>query len=146
MTNRICNKEIAMLRSFKVLLAVFAVIVIAGSAYAFAGANTVTTPSKAGEGSATISGYTITNILYTFNATDPTKIDKVTLTTSAHATFVKIKLVADTGTWFTCADTDLVEPYDGTSWTCNTSAAPTGTVALMTQISVFATDQTALAP
>jgi hypothetical protein len=138
MTNRICNKEIAMLRSFKVLLAVFAVIVIAGSAYAFAGANTVTTPSKAGEGSATISGYTITNILYTFNATDPTKINKVTLTTSALATVVKIKLVADTGgTWYACTDTASA----GLSWTCDTSAAPTGTVALMTTINVFATDQ-----
>ena len=126
-----------MLRNFKVLLVVLVIIVIAGSAYAFAGANTVTAPTKAGEGSAVVSGYTITDVVYAFNATDPTKIDTVTLTTSALATVVKVKLVAEGGTWYACTDTAT----EGLSWTCNTSAAPTGTVELMTEISVFATDQ-----
>ena len=128
-----------MFRNFKVLLIVFVAIVIAGSAYAFAGTNTVTTATKAGEGSAVVSGYTITDVVYTFNATDPTMIDTVTLTTSALATVVKVKLVAEGGAWYGCTEVAL---SNGLDWTCNTSAAPTGTVELMTEISVFATDQT----
>lgn len=128
-----------MLRNFKVLLAVFAVIVIAGSAYAFAAANTGIPSVKAGEGVGTVSGYTISLVAYTLNEIDPSKIDKVTFTTDAEATVVKIKLVTSGSTWYSCTDTAT----GGLSWTCDTDATPgpQATVATMTGLTIVATDQ-----
>ena len=60
-----------MFRNFKVLLIVLVVIVIAGSAYAFAAANTVP-DSAAGYKANVVPGYTVTNIVYDLDATDPT--------------------------------------------------------------------------
>jgi len=54
-----------MSRNFKVLLFVLAVIVIAGSAYAFAAANTIP-DNNVGSGVSTVSGYVISNIEYNF--------------------------------------------------------------------------------
>jgi hypothetical protein len=67
----------AMVRNFKVLLVVLVVIVIAGGAYAFAAANTVDA-SNAGYKANTVTGYTITNIVYDLHSDDPTKLDKIT--------------------------------------------------------------------
>ncbi len=118
-----------MLRNFKVLLIVLAVIVIAVSAYAFAAANTVPATS-AGAGSGTVSGYTITNVVYNLNATDPQNLDSVNFTLSAAATTVKIKLVAAGSTWYNCT---VVLNND---WTCTTTGA---TVSSMDQLNVVAT-------
>jgi hypothetical protein len=96
-----------MLRNFKVLLAVFAVIVIAGSAYAFAAANTVPT-STVGSGASVVSGYTVSDIVYTFATDDPTKVSKITFTLDKAATNVMIQLdaTAETGdtawSWAPC--------------------------------------------
>ena len=56
-------------RTFKALLAVMTVLILAGAAYAFAAANTVPA-TKAGDGLGVISGYTVTNVVYDLNATD----------------------------------------------------------------------------
>jgi hypothetical protein len=55
-----------MLRNFKVLLIVLVVIVIAGSAYAFAATNTVP-DSAAGYKANVVHGYTVENIVYDLN-------------------------------------------------------------------------------
>jgi len=68
-----------MLRNFKVLLAVLAVLIIAGSAYAFAAANTVP-DSNAGYGTSTVSGYEISDIVYGYNTSAPTTLDDITFT------------------------------------------------------------------
>ena len=97
-------------------LAVLAlVLIMAASAYAFAAANIVP-ESGAGDGNNPISGYTVTNVIYTLGAT-PTSIDSVKFniapTASASApTTVKAKLVSSGGSWFDCA---LVS---GTQWSC----------------------------
>jgi hypothetical protein len=57
--------------SFTRLMAVLAlVLVLAAATYAFAAANTVPA-SLAGDGSGAITGFTISNIHYTLNATTP---------------------------------------------------------------------------
>jgi archaellin len=94
-----------MLRNFKVLLAVFAVIVIAGSAYAFAAANTVPA-TNAGYAASEVSGYTVDSIVYDLNDTNPTAIAKITFdinpsTGSEVAKFVRIQ-TATSGSWTTC--------------------------------------------
>ncbi len=96
-------------------LAVLAlVLIMAASAYAFAASNVVP-ESGAGDGNDTISGYTVTNVTYTLNAT-PTSIDSVKFNIAPTAgalapTTVKAKLVSS-GSWFSCA---LVS---GTQWSC----------------------------
>jgi hypothetical protein len=64
-----------MFRNFKVLLIVFVAIVVAGSAYAFAAANTIAV-SGAGYKDSVVSGYAVTNVIYDLD-TDPTKLEKI---------------------------------------------------------------------
>jgi hypothetical protein len=95
-----------MLRNFKVLLTVFVVIAVAGSAYAFAATNTVP-DSAAGYKANVVPGYTVTNIVYDLNATDPTLVDKITFdiapsSGSVLVALVKVQTVDGTGTWKTC--------------------------------------------
>jgi hypothetical protein len=86
-------------RNFAALL--FAVV-MSGAVYGFAAANTVPA-SGAGDGSAAISGYTASNVTYTLNSTDPSKIDAVKFALAGGAgvaapVTVKAQLVAS-GTW-----------------------------------------------
>jgi len=111
----------AMSRTFKFFLILLAVVIIAVSAYAFAAANTVPT-SKAGEGSGTVSGYTVSDIHYDLDATDPTTLDDVTFTLDSAATTVEAKLVSSGGTWYDCTNSS------GNSWTCTTTGLTVNSV------------------
>lgn len=66
-----------MFRNFKIMLIVLFVIVAAGSVYAFAAANTVP-DSAAGYKANVIPGYTVTNIVYDLDTTNPTLVDAIT--------------------------------------------------------------------
>lgn len=66
-----------MLRNFKVLLLALVVVVVAGSAYAFAAQNTIA-DSAAGYKASVVPGYAVTNIVYDLDATDPTIVDAIT--------------------------------------------------------------------
>ena len=118
-------------RAFKVLVIALVAFVFAGVATAFAAANTVP-DSYAGDGSGTISGYTVSNIQYHLNATDPASIDSVSFTLDASASTVKIKLVAVAAgsTWYNCTNTS------GNNWSCTTTGA---TVLSADQLRVIAT-------
>lgn len=87
---------------FVVILAL--ALVLASVAYGFAAANTVPT-SNAGDGSATISGYTITAVHYTLNATNPANLDSVSFTIAPAVPAggaVAVKLVSTGTTYTTC--------------------------------------------
>lgn len=116
-------------RTLKVSLIVILVTIISATAYAFAAANTVPA-TKAGDGSGTISGYTVSNIAYNLNVTDPSTIDSVDFTLSAAAVAAKIKLVAAGSTWITCT------VVTGNDWTCDTTGT---TVVSVDQLRVIAT-------
>ena len=94
-----------MFRNFKVLLLMFAVVVIAGSAFAFAAQNTVA-DSAAGYKASVVPGYTVTNVAYDLNATDPTLVDKITfLISPSSGTVVAAiaKIQTETGgSWTDC--------------------------------------------
>jgi hypothetical protein len=100
-------------KSAKMLVLVVLVIALSGFTYAFAAANIVP-PSFAGDGSGTISGYTVSLIHYNLNNTTPTTIDSVTFTLSAAATIARIQLNT---TWYPCVITG------GTSVSCTTTGA-----------------------
>ena len=108
---------------------------LTGATYAFTAANTVPA-TKAGDGSGAISGYTVSAIDYSLNATNPQNIDSVSFTLSAApaaGATVKIKLVSSGSTWFSCT-------MSGTP-AVNASCATTGaTVATADQLTVVAVD------
>ena len=94
-----------MFRNFKVLLLVVVILVIAGSAYAFAAQNTIA-ESAGGYKASTVSGYSVTNIVYYLDATDPTIVDAITFgiaptSGSAAAALVKVQ-TSDGGAWTDC--------------------------------------------
>lgn len=119
-----------MYRNFKIPLIVLVVAIIAVTAYAFAAANTVPA-TKAGDGLGVVSGYTVTSVAYTLNATNPNTLDSVSFDLGAAAATgqVKAQLVATTGTWYACTLTA------GTVWSCTTTGL---TVSSIDQLRVVA--------
>lgn len=117
-------------RISKLFLIAIAVLVFATAAYAFAASNTVPS-SYAGEGSAAISGYTVTNLVYSLNASNPGNIDAVSFTLNAAATSVKASLVP--GTFYTCTNSS------GNNWSCTTTA-PQATVSAAATLDIIARD------
>lgn len=108
-----------------------AVLVIAAT-QAFTASNTVP-GTKAGDGLGTITGYVVSSVAYTLNATDPTKIDAVSFTLDAApaaGATIKAKLVSAGSTWYSCSAT-------GTSVTCNTTS-PQATVSSADELRVVA--------
>jgi hypothetical protein len=104
-------------RSIKVLAIVIVAFAFASVATAYAATNSVPN-SKAGDGSGTISGYTVSAIHYVLNST-PTTIDSVTFTLNSapvSGSTIKIKLVSAGTTWYTCTNTT-------TAVTCTTTGA-----------------------
>lgn len=113
------------------LVALALISVAAGTATnGLVAANTVPT-SIAGSGSGSISGYAISAITYTLNATTPTNVDAVVFTLDGAATTVKAKLTAAGSTFYACTNVSFV-------WTCVTTS-PQATVSGIDQLSVIAT-------
>jgi hypothetical protein len=112
-------------------LGVLAVAVALGTgAYAFTATNTVP-GSSAGSGSGAISGYTVSGIAYTLNATTPSDIDSMTFTLNANATTVKAKIVSGSTTYTNCS------VAGGVNVTCDFS--PDIAITTADQLSVIAT-------
>ncbi len=87
------------------VLAVFAIVAV--SALGFAAANTVPA-SKAGDGEGAVSGYTVTNVHYGLNATDPSLVDEVTFDVDSAppaGSTLKVQLVDTSGAWYSCSAT-----------------------------------------
>ena len=117
-----------MTHTSKLMLIVFAAIVIASTTLAFASSQTLPRGAK-GEGSGGISGYEVSNITYHLNP-DPTRIDSVGFSLDSFADSVIIKLNNSVSSWYTCA------PLTGNDWNCQTAGATTQAADKLT---VFAT-------
>ena len=92
-------------RNLKLALALLALMILMVAVYGFAASNTVST-SAAGDGSAVISGYAVTNIHYNLNTTDPASIDSMTFTVAPAIPAggaVHVKLIATGTTYTSCA-------------------------------------------
>ena len=103
---------------------------LATGAYAFTATNTVPA-SSAGSGSGTISGYTVSGIAYTLNATTPSDIDSMTFTLNANASTAKAKIVSGSSTYTACTIAG------GVNVTCDFS--PDIAITTADQLSVIAT-------
>ena len=100
-------------KSSRVLLVTLLLFVLAGTTYAFAATNTFPeTAGYAGDGSAIISGYVVTNIQYTTSGGDLTA---VSFDLNARAARVQASVVTG-ATPVNCDDTSSDA---GTSWSCS---------------------------
>ena len=115
--------------NLRLLIALAIIAILATAAYGFAASNTVD-PSKAGDGSAAVSGYNVTNITYTV-ATDPTILATVQFQLNDTATTVKTSL-NNGGSWTSCAD------QGANVWKCDVSSlsAPVANVSLLRVVAV----------
>ena len=102
--------------------------IVAPAAYAFTAANTVP-GSSAGSGSGAISGYTVSSVAYTLNASNPQNVDQVAFTISPTTGTVKVQVVSG-GSWYACTNT-------AGSVTCATTS-PQATAAAVNQLTVVA--------
>ena len=114
--------------NFKALLVGITILVLAGATYAFAAANTVPN-TQAGDGSGTITGYDIIDVVYNLNTTNPSLLDSVDFNVQDPAVTVKIQLIT-AGAWYDCTNTST------TIWNCVTTGV---TVSGITQLRVVAT-------
>jgi len=92
-------------RTIRLAFALLAIMVLTVAIYGFAAANTVSS-SAAGDGSAAISGYAVTNIHYNLNAANPASIDSMTFTVAPAIPAggaVHVKLIATGATYTSCA-------------------------------------------
>jgi hypothetical protein len=105
-------------RRRRLAVIIAAAAALAFAAYAFTASNTVP-DSKAGDGDGAITGYTVSNIAYQLEASDPASIDSVTFDLDDAAGTVKAKVVAASGTYADCTNTA------GNSWSCDFSPNPT---------------------
>lgn len=88
-------------RAITIFTTLIVSLVFATAAFAFAAANTVP-DTTAGDGSGAISGYTVTNVHYNLNATNPGNVDSVAFTIAPTTGTVKVQL---DGTWYDCTNT-----------------------------------------
>jgi hypothetical protein len=124
-----------MARTFKVMLVALVILVLAGSAYAFAAALTVPN-TRAGDGVGTVNNDfgAVTNIVYTMGPTVLTNV-KFNLAISVPADTVKVQLVAS-GPWYTCSGVEGTITTS-TDWTCATTLI---TMTDINQLRVIAND------
>jgi hypothetical protein len=111
---------------------VLSAAIVAGT-YAFTAANTVP-QSYAGDGSGTVSGYTVSSIHYNLNATNPANIDSVQFSVDVApvaGSTMRVQL-AGGGSWYSCTNA-------GTAVTCTTTA-PQATVLAATTLRVVIAD------
>ncbi len=102
---------------FRRLLLAGLLAVSGAAVYGYAAANTVPA-SRAGDGSAAVSGYTITNVHYNLDAVNPQQLSSITFTISpAVPSGGTVRVSTDGGvTWTAPCST-------GTSITCTSTAA-----------------------
>ncbi len=104
-------------------------LLLATAAYAFTATNVVST-TRAGDGHSTISGYTISSVVYTLDNTSPQNIAGWQFDLNAAATSVRSKLVSSATTYTACVH------GAGFHWTCTPAAEPT--VAAANELRVIA--------
>ena len=89
----------------KIIASALIILTISAVAYGYAAANVVP-ESGIGDGSGTVSGYTISNIDYTLLSSDPSSLTSVSFDvapTSGASAATDVRITVDNGTtWVTC--------------------------------------------
>lgn len=89
-------------RAITIFTTLIVSLVFATAAFAFAASNTVP-DTTAGDGSGTISGYTVSNVTYALNASNPGDVDSVAFTIAPTTGVVRVQL--NGSTWYNCTNT-----------------------------------------
>jgi hypothetical protein len=80
-------------------------LILTVATFAFAAANTLPATTSAGDGDEDISGYTISNIDYILDGTNPSLISQVEFDiTPTGADNISIKLIDAGSTWYSCTE------------------------------------------
>jgi len=114
-------------RAWQLILTIALMVLLATGAYAVTATNVVPA-TKAGDGSGPVSGYTISNVVYTLDNTSPQNIASWQFDLDAAASTVQSKLVSASGAYTACVH------GAGFHWTCTLST----TVASANQLRVIA--------
>ena len=119
-------------------LALLLILIILGSAaYGLAAANVVP-ETGAGEGSGTVSGYTISNVTYALLTTDPTKVESVSIDVAPTTTAgvpATVRISVDSGvTWISCTG-----PTTNT-WLCAFGTGSEPAISTIASLEVIAMD------
>jgi len=122
----------------RVLLSIGLILILAVVAFGYAAANVVP-ESGAGDGTGTVSGYTITNIDYTLLTSDPTKVQLLTLDIaptppSLAGAATDVRITVDASTWIICAGPS------GTTWTCTFGVGTEPSVTAILNLQVVAAE------
>jgi hypothetical protein len=127
--------------SRRLAVVIAAVVVLGGASYAFLAAlSGLPTGTHAGAAQVSVSGYTVSNLTYSYNAGNPDNIDQVSFELDNDAGVVHLQLVGS-GTWYACskdavATALLVAP--ATSWDCDTTVGTQATVTAQDEIDIVA--------
>ena len=119
-------------------------MVLATGAYGLTAANTVP-DNDAGDGTVTVSGYTVSAIDYNLNATNPYNVDSVDfLLTADDGSYelpdtIKIRLNSATTVWYSCAGQGVATATDQT-FLCDTTVGTQATVANTDELRVVAAE------
>lgn len=101
----------------KAALAVLAAGIISASASASAASNTVP-KTKNGDGNDSVSGYVVSNVHYTLNASNPGNVDAISFSLDSApvaGSTIRAKLSGSGTTWYSCT-------ASGTTATCATTS------------------------
>ncbi|MEW5827704.1 MAG: hypothetical protein AB1846_02350 [Chloroflexota bacterium] len=101
-------------RIFRSLVILIVALAFASTAFAMAASNTLADAGKAGDGSNTVSGYTVTGVTYNLNPANPALIASVEFDLDAAASSVQASLT-DAALTETFADACT---NTGNHWTC----------------------------
>jgi hypothetical protein len=108
-------------------LAALLAAIVATAGFAFTNTNTVA-GSYAGDGTGTVSGYSVDQVSWDLNDADPTLIDDVTFDTNNAANEVRVRIVESTdGTSPWTSPADCTEAA-GDVWTCDLTGLDADTV------------------
>jgi hypothetical protein len=106
--------------------------VLAAGTYAFTASNTMPGFTRAGDGTATVTGYTVSNVQYNAQSADPTLLENYVFELSAPARFVKAKAIQGQTTYDNCSN------GSGNTWTCTPPLSTT--IQSLNELRVIATD------
>jgi hypothetical protein len=107
--------------------------VLAAGTYAVTASNSMPAFTRAGDGTATVTGYTVSNVQYNADGTDPAILASYVFDLNAPARFVKAKVLSGQTGFDNCTNGG-----SGNTWTCT---PPIGTtIASINELRVIATD------
>jgi hypothetical protein len=127
--------------SRRLAVVIASVVILGGASYAFLAAlNGLPTGTHAGAAQVSVSGYTISNLSYTYNSSNPDDIDQVEFQLDDNAGVVHLQLDS-TGVWYACSKNALLTAgavAPATIWDCDTTAGTQATVTAQDEIDVVA--------